>query len=179
MYQQTGNATLTCNRCGISRPTLREGWPRFQADGIHGLNSLSRRPHHSPAQRLTDEHIQWISQLRSQRKLGVRRIQTELQRLYGLSLALATIHKVLKRLQVKPLRPLLRRRRIKRYQKAIPGERFQIDSRKVAKGIVQYTAIDDCTRFMVVGLYPRRTAGNAACFLDQVVDQMPFPIECV
>lgn len=107
----------------------------------------------------------------------MRRIQSELQRLYGLSFSLATFHKVLTRLQVKPLRPQLRRCRKKRYQKAVPGERVQVDTCKVGPGLVQYTAIDDCTRLMVVALYPRRMAANAVRFLDQVVEQVVFPIQ--
>jgi len=34
LYEQTGNAGLTCRRCGISRPTLRKWWRRYQEEGI-------------------------------------------------------------------------------------------------------------------------------------------------
>lgn len=44
-------------------------------------------------------------------------------------------------------------------------------------GLYQYTAVDDCSRFMVVGLYPRRTAANTLDFLDRVMEEMPFPIQ--
>ena len=177
LYEQTQDAGFVCRRCGISRPTLRKWWRRYQAQGVAGLASLSRRPHTSPQQHLQPQHIEWISELRLQRKLGVRCIQSELQRLYGLSFSLATLHKVLQRLQVKPLRPPLRRRHQKRYQKAVPGERVQVDTCKVGPGMVQYTAIDDCTRLMVVALYPRRTAENAVRLREQVVDHMLFPIQ--
>ena len=39
-----GDAGLVCRRCGISRPTLREWWRRYQAEGIVGLEERSRRP---------------------------------------------------------------------------------------------------------------------------------------
>ena len=43
----------------------------------------------------------------------------------------------------------------KRYAKEIPGERVQMDTCKIAPGLYQYTAIDDCTRIRVLALYKR------------------------
>jgi transposase len=45
LYAKTGDAGLVCRRCGISRPTLRKWWRRYQADGEAGLVEHSRRPH--------------------------------------------------------------------------------------------------------------------------------------
>src|ERR1044072_1195383 len=42
LYEQVGNAGLVCRRCGISRPTLRKWWRRFQQHGDKGLSSKSR-----------------------------------------------------------------------------------------------------------------------------------------
>ena len=42
--------------------------------------------------------------MRSARNLGARRLQTELMRLHGVSLSLATIHKVLSTHQVKQIK---------------------------------------------------------------------------
>jgi len=53
-----------------------------------------------------------------------------------------------------------------------------MDTMKVA-GLFQYTAIDDCSRFRVLGLYQRRTAENTLLFLDRVIEEMPFLIQCV
>ena len=151
LYQETGNAPLTCRRCGISRPTLRKWWRRYQADGEDGLRSRSRRPHNIQY-KLTDEHIEWIRHLRLERKLGPKRIQAELIRLHGLKLAASTIWTVLLRNGWRylkgpegpegpkgPAHP-------KRYAKEVPGDRVQIDTVKVAKGLFQYTATDDCRR---------------------------------
>ncbi len=30
LYEETGNAGLVCRRCGISRPTLRKWWRRYE-----------------------------------------------------------------------------------------------------------------------------------------------------
>ena len=46
-YERVGNAGLVCRRCGISRPTLRKWWRRYQAEGMPGLEARSHRPHRS------------------------------------------------------------------------------------------------------------------------------------
>ncbi len=105
-------------------------------------------------------------------------IRSELLRLHSVSLSLATIHKVLKRNRVEPLPKYRRRRRqVKRYNRAVPGDRVQMDVCKVAPGLYQYTAIDDCTRYRVLALYSRRTAANSISFLEKAIDEMPFPIQ--
>ena len=52
-----------------------------------------------------------------------------------------------------------------------------MDTKKIASGIYQYTAIDDCTRYRVLRCYSRRTAKNTVEFIDCVIDEMPFPIQ--
>jgi transposase InsO family protein len=109
----------------------------------------------------------------------VRRIQHELRRLYDCHLAIATIADVLGRYQVATLHPAKPRRTYLRYAKATPGERVQMDTFKVAPGIYQYTAVDDCSRFVVAELYPRRTAANTLDFLDLVLDNLGVPVQCI
>lgn len=49
---------------------------------------------------------------------------------------------------------------------------------KIAPGLIQFTAIDDCTRLRVLGLYPRRTAVYARRFLEErVLEEFPFPVQ--
>ena len=61
----------------------------------------------------------------------------------------------------------------------MPGEKVQMDVCKIANGLYQYTAIDDCPRYKVLALYKRRTAKNTWDFLDQVLERIPFPIQCI
>ena len=68
---------------------------------------------------------------------------------------------------------------MKRYNCSIPGERIQIDVCKIAPSRYQFTAIDDCTRWKVLGLYPRPTASNSLKFLEKVIEEMPFPIQII
>ena len=179
LYEQSGDAGFVCRRCGISRPTLRKWWRRYQLDGIDGLNSQSRRPLSSPGTKVNPQYEQLILTLRGQRNLGARRIQSELLRQHKLAIGLATIHKVLQKNHVKPIKKPRKKTDYIRYSRPLPGDRVQMDTCKIASGIYQYTSVDDCTRYRVLRLYKRRTASNTLDFLDCVVDEMPFPIQRV
>ena len=48
-YERTGDAGLTCRRCGVSRPTLQKWWRRYQSEGEVRLRDRSRRPRRQPA----------------------------------------------------------------------------------------------------------------------------------
>jgi hypothetical protein len=179
-YAETKNASLVCRRCGIRPPTLRLWWKRFLAKGDAGLISLSRRPHHSPHRVLDQNRLALILRLRDERKLGPTRIQAELLRHHAIRWSTATIWKVL---HSHARAPLVRKRppeSPRRYSRPLPGDRVQVDTMKVSPGRFPYTAIDDCTRLRVLGLYPRRTASNAVHFLKQrMVEEFPFPIQRV
>jgi len=118
-----------------------------------------------------------ILELRRTRNLGARRLQSELRRQHDIRLSLDTIHKVLIQAEVKPLIRPPRKKVFQRYSKLIPGERVQMDTCKIAPGCYQYTAVDDCTRYRVLAVFPRRTAANTLLFMEQVTEEMPFPIQ--
>ena len=177
LYEEIGKIGVVCLRYGISRPTLRKWWRRYQESGLPGLQELSRKPKTSPNRKVQPTHEQWIADLRK-RKLGHRRIQNELQRLHELKLSTASIHKVLERLQMRPLNHKRAfRKQVIRYSRPTPGDRVQMDVCKIALGLYQYTAIDDCTRYKVLRLYSRRTAHNTMDFFETVIDKMPFAIQ--
>ena len=178
-YQLLGNLGITCQRCGISRPTLRKWLQRYEESGLDGLASKSRKPKVSPNRKIFEKQELQVLLLRRENNLGARRIQNELKRQYGLSLSLATIHCILKRNKVKPLRRPKREKRVLRYSRPIPGERVQVDTCKIAPGIYQYTAIDDCTRYQVVEIYPARTAANTILFLEKMVEEMRFSVQSI
>jgi transposase InsO family protein len=111
--------------------------------------------------------------------MGARRIQSELRLYEGIELSLATIHKVLTNAKVKLLTRPRRPAVPKRYSRPVPGDRIQLDTMKIAPGVYQYTAVDDCSRFRVLGIFPCRTAKHTIDFLDRVIEEMPFPIQRV
>jgi transposase len=176
LFEELKNQTQVCLKCGISRPTLRKWVGRYQERGLDGLVGQSRRPKTS-AVRTSDLERQWIAELRA-RGLGSRRIQSELKRSHDFVVSRPTIEKVLKTFG--PLPRLVRppvRKASRRYAKEIPGERIQMDTCKIAPGLYQYTAFDDCTRIRVLALYKRRTAANSLHFLELAIEEFPFPIQ--
>jgi transposase InsO family protein len=177
-YPAIRDAGAVCRRFGISRPTLRKWVRRHQAEGEAGLKAQSRRPHRSPRTKIGPAEEEMILKLRKERRLGVKRLRNELRRLHGLTISPATIHKVLARHELSAL-PVRRRGRHKpkRYSRPVPGDRIQMDTCKIRPGVYQYAAIDDCSRYLVVGLARRATAKATLVFLDQVVEQMPFAIQ--
>lgn len=178
MYEDTSDAGLTCLRCGISRPTLRHWWRRYREQGKEGLRAQSRARKKPPEKKLTEARQKLILELRQKRKLGPKSLQSELGRKHDLKLSTASIWKVLHDHKVAPLRkPRVPEQPI-RYSRALPGERVQMDTMKVAPKLYQFTAVDDCTRMRVLGLYTARTAENAVDFLvERVIEELPFPIQ--
>lgn len=177
LYEQTNDFGLVCRRCGISRPTLRKWWKRYLEYGVEGLNNQSKRPHNSPNTKLTEDIESRILDLRKNRNLGVRRLQSELLRNDDISLSIATIHKVLSKHQVSLVKKFRRKHEFIRYERPLPGDRVQMDTCKLASNLYQYTSIDDCTRYRVLRIYKRRTAENTLNFIDCVIEEMPFPIQ--
>lgn len=177
-HEQTRNIGLTCRHCGISKPTLRKWWTRYQAEGEAGLRSRSRRPHKLRERKVTPEHEQLILELRRTRRLGPKGLQRELKRLHQISFSTRTIWKVLFHHKVSVLRPVKRLKKAKRYNRPTPGDRVQVDNCKIGKGLYQFTAIDDCTRMRVLALYPDRSAQSAVLFLkEHLLREFPFPIQ--
>lgn len=146
--------------------------------GVEGLSAESRKPKSSPGLKRTTSIVSLILELRRARRMGARRLQSELRRHHGTRLSLATIHNVLKTHNIEPLkRGLPYRKGVIRYSRPVPGDRVQMDTCKIAPGVYQYTAVDDCSRFRVLAIYPRRNATNTLDFIDHVTEEMPFPIQ--
>lgn len=80
LYEEHGGGGYVCRRCGISRPTRRKWWRRYQEAGLAGLESQSGRLLSSPAAKVGPHGESFILDLRHSRNLGARRIQSELRR---------------------------------------------------------------------------------------------------
>lgn len=75
-----------------------------------------------------DKEKKLILELRHLRNLGPRRLQSELLRLHSILLAIATIHKVLKKHKVKPDKRIRKKSEYISYERPIPGDRVQMDT---------------------------------------------------
>jgi len=178
LYDRVGVAGVVCRRCGVSRPTLRKWLRRYERGGLEALVSRSRRPHSHPGSRIDRQIEATIVDMRMNRRFGVRRLQCELLRQHDIHLSLASIHKVLVRNELSRLAPNPPwRHHTKRYSRPIPGDRVQVDTCKIGPGRYQFTAVDDCTRYRVLGLYARRQACHTLNFFERVIDEMPFPVQ--
>jgi transposase len=137
-YQALGDAGAVCRRFGISRPTLRKWVRRYAAEGEAGLREHSRRPRHSPGLKADKCQEAWILALRRERRLGVKRIRNELQRLHETRLSAATIHKVLVRhgLNVLPQHKRVRHKP-KRYNLGSRSRRTRVESVSQISGLQQ------------------------------------------
>jgi transposase-like protein len=164
LYAKTGDAGLVCRRCGISRPTLRKWWRRYQADGEAGLVEHSRRPHRLAAQKVFADQEALILSLHRERRLGVKQLRNELIRQHDLPLSPDTIHRTLVRNGEQVLKRPRWRKGERRYSRPVPEDRVQMDVCKIRPGVYQYTAIDDCSRYKVLGVYSRTTGANTLDF---------------
>ena len=94
-----------------------------------------------------------IVRLRLERRLGIKQLRSELIRRHDLRLSLETVHKVLERHGVNVLeRKRSWRKRSKRYVRPVSGDRVLMDVCQIAPALYPYTAIDDCSRYKVLGL---------------------------
>jgi IS30 family transposase len=100
-----------------------------------------------------------------------------------------TICKILRRHGVNRLSQnqdyLSRRQRLHRYEKPLPGHRFQIDTKSLAaipgkrKSYWQFTAINDCTRLRILKIYERNSQNNAIDFVNYVLSRLPFRVQAI
>jgi transposase-like protein len=77
-YEQTEDFGFVYRRCGMSRPTLRKWWRRFQVEGKDGFQEKIPHPHKMPLLTVTRPQDKLILNLRLQPNLEAGRIQAEL-----------------------------------------------------------------------------------------------------
>jgi transposase len=86
----------TCRHVGISRKTFYKWHRRHREHGDAGLADRARAPHHSP--RATPrEVVGKIRYLRQHDHFGPGKIADYLKRFHGLSVACASVHRILRR----------------------------------------------------------------------------------
>jgi transposase InsO family protein len=159
---------------GVPREVLSRWWQRVRAAGLDGLTPHSRRPRQS--HRIPPSVVRRILQLR-RRRLGAARIAA----LVGVGAM--TVHRVLTRHGQSRL-PRPRRRPARRYEKSRPGELVHVDIKLLpalrnARYDYEFAAVDDFSREAVVAITTEQTSQAATGFLEQVVAQLPYPIEAV
>jgi hypothetical protein len=74
-------------------------------------------------------------------------------------------------------------RKPKGYEIEVPGDLIQVDTMDLrpepGKVFKHFTARDVVSKYDVIGVASRATAGTAAAFLDKVVQSMPFGVRAI
>jgi transposase InsO family protein len=181
----THNVARTCRHFGISRQAFYE-WQRRHAElGDAGLCDRPRRPHRSPRATSSDV-VSKVLYLRSNYHFGPRKISDYLKRFHEISVAGSSVHRILHRHGMGRLpssqKYARHSKRWKRYEKAQPGHRLQMDVKFLEripgsrKRLYQFTAVDDCTRIRVLKIYDACNQSTAIRFADEVLRRLPFRV---
>ena len=148
----------------------------------------ARTPHRSPRS-TPREVVSKILYLRQHDHFGPARIAAYLKRFHGLSVAPSSVHRILGRHGMSRLPANQKHRphtkRWKRYEKAQPGLRLQVDVKFLEripgtrKRLYQFTAIDDCTRIRVLKVYDACNQRTAIRFVGDVLRRLPFRVHVI
>ena len=164
-------------------------WLKRWDGSVESLRPESRRPHHHPNEH-TPEELKLIRDVRRRNpRLGMVELWYKLRN-RGYSRCLESLWRVLKReglIAVKEKDPYTP----KPYEKMThPGERVQIDVKVVPRKCIadpelklfQYTAIDEYSRYRILGAYPEQNTYSSYLFLLRVVAEFKrkgIMVECV
>jgi len=184
----TGNVAQTCRYYGISRQAYYKWLRRYEELGEEGLRDGSSVPLTSP-NATKAEVVGKILYLRQHYHFGPHKISMYLKRYHDITISPSGTWRILNRLGMSRLPASQRYKRHKdrwkRYEKALPGHRVQVDVKFIEplpgsrKKHYQYTAIDDCTRLRVLRIYPRNNQSTAIQFLDYVLEKLPFQVQVI
>ena len=154
------------------------------------LRPQSRRPHHHPNQH-TEAELKLIRDMRRRNpKLGVVELWHRLRK-RGYSRHVYSLYRVLHKLDMLPAAKEKKKYVPKPYeQMTYPGQRIQIDVKVVPRKCIadpnlrlfQYTAIDEFSRFRILGAYAEQSTYSSADFLRRVVKSFArkgIKVECV
>jgi len=178
----------TCRHFGISRKAFYKWKRRHKEHGDAGLSDRPRTPIRSP-KATPREVVSKILYLRQNYHFGPRKIADYLKRFHQVSVAGATVHRLLAKHGMRRLPANQKHqhhaKRWKRYEKPQPGHRLQVDVKFLEripgtrKRLYQFTAIDDCTRIRVLKIYDACNQATAIRFADDVVRRLPFRIHVI
>lgn len=152
--QETANIRQLCHRFGISSATAYKWLHRFEAQGLSGLQDLSRRPHHSPGRTTPELETAVINLRRKHPAWGCRKLR---QRLFDLGHRIvpsaSTITAILRRHQLLAPEESVKHRAFQRFERAAPNELWQMDFKgefPLRRGrCYPLTILDDHSRFAI------------------------------
>ena len=164
---------------------------RSRWDGtVESLGCQSRNPHGHPNQH-TEEELKLIRDMRRRNpKLGLTELWYRLKK-RGYSRTVESLFRCMRREGLIKPSTAKKKHQPKPYEKMThPGERIQIDVKVVPRRCIadkelrlyQYTAIDEYSRYRILGAYPEQSTYSSAEFLKKVVrvfSRRGIKVECV
>ncbi len=198
-YAKHGNAALTCRYFGISRQTFYRWKRRYHPSALHTLERRSSRPKRLRRRTWSSTEILAVQTMRERYpRWGKAKLQPLLAA-DGIIVSVSRIGRILTYLKRRgvlhepPRRYISARKRLARrlhavrkppgYRVLFPGDLVQLDTVDVrplpGKVLKQFTAHDVISRWNVLDLHDRATAGTAAQALDAVLARMPFPVRAI
>ena len=165
-------------------------WKARYDGSIESLACRSRRPHSHPNQH-TEAELKLIRDMhRRNPKLGIVELWSRLRK-RGYSRCIESLWRVLRREGLAAKEKPRKKYTPKPYeQMKYPGQRVQIDVKVVPRSCIanpelklyQYTAIDEYSRYRILGAYPEQSTYSSAHFLRHVVEafrRKGVTVECV
>lgn len=199
-YQSHGqNARLTCRYFGISPQTFYRWKRRYDPKHLNSLEDHSRRPKHLRQPTAPPGLVNVVLEIRGRYPRWGKDKLVELLSRQGWHLSASTVGRILRRLKERGVlkEPVLnyvsagKRQRLRPYAQRKPGDYRAVDIGDLVEldtldvrplpGVAfkHFTAHDVVSRWNVIGVYNRATAGSAAHFLDILSNRMPFPVRAI
>jgi len=165
-------------------------WRKRWDGSMESLQYQSKRPHSHPNQH-TVEELKLIRNMRRRNPdLGIIELWCRLRE-RGYTRCVESLYRVMKREGM-----MSKTKKVKKYvpkpyeQMTHPGERIQIDVKEVPRKCIadptlklyQYTAIDEYSRYRVLGAYPEQSTYSSTAFLKKVVLEFTrkgIEVECI
>ena len=180
-YSFKNGVTAASNRFGRSRQAIYEWRSKWDGKSWKSLVEKSHRPHHHPA-----EHTQAEKEMilrRYPRYKDDMMLLWDSLRKSGYTRSYTSLVRVVR----KWIKPEIQKRTVRKnnpYKRAeYPGQKVQIDVKYVPSYCVsngqkyyQYTAVDECTRWVYREIYAEHSTYSSAQFLSNLVKKSPFPI---
>lgn len=189
-YSLKKGVTAAARRYNVSRQFVYR-WKKRYDGTLESLKDRSHRPN-SHSNQHTPEEIKLINDMRKRNMhIGLVVFWIKLRQ-KGYTRSITSLWRVLKRLNLAPVKPPNPKYIPKPYEKMIyPGQRVQIDVKFVPEACIvgdaktegkkfyQYTAIDEYSRFRYLEAFEEHSSYTSAVFLEHMLKAFKFPVECV
>lgn len=180
-YRECGNTTLVCRKFGIARKSFYRWRKRYDPWDLTSLESLSRRPKHSPRKTTWDIEQQVLEMKRAHPRWGKEKLALYLQVQKDIALSGKTVWKILTRHRLIVRYKTRKRRapkpRVNWAEIHLPGDLLEMDTKFVnlhGRQVYQYTLIDVRTRKRWVEICPNLDGDTTLRFLKMVLAAMPI-----